>query len=150
MRWFVFDLDDTLLDNRKGRPRVARQTWHVLKRLCGLEEECRLAIVSYNPGVHLWAGMCGLTRYIPRIGFVRNPTGRQEVVASVLPDDFDEAVDSLYYFDDRIDNIQEVMARYPQTIAFEVRDPRLLHLQVKSIPWAGQILKKKTSSSSTP
>jgi hypothetical protein len=128
MKWFVFDLDDTLIDNRKGRPRVARQTWHVLRRL-SKREDYAMAIVSYNPGARLWAAMIGLTKYIPsnRIGILNNPSDRAELVASVLPLSFDPLVDSLFYFDDRADNIAEVKNAYPCVVAFEVRDPRKMN-----------------------
>lgn len=111
----VFDLDDTLITcGRWGcGPRVPRQTFHVHRTLQAAGTP--VAIISYNPLASLWVNCLGLRPYVACC--VSN-TGlsRAEALETLrLCKD-----STITYFDDRLDNLEDVAEGHPDTVTVYV------------------------------
>jgi hypothetical protein len=89
-----------------------------------------VAIISYNPLASLWVNCLGLRPYA---ACCASNTGLSRAAL------FTEALETLRlckdatitYFDDRLDNLEDVAEAHPDTVNVHVLDPLLLHTQVK-------------------
>ncbi|QYB17436.1 haloacid dehalogenase-like hydrolase motif-containing [Pacmanvirus S19] len=98
---YIFDLDDTLVQYNP-KPKVPRETWHVLRKLH--EQGSKLYIISYNPLAPLIAAELQLTQYIEDIFTSRPP--RDQLITKLLVK-YPE-ITEFTYFDDSKDNIKEI------------------------------------------
>ncbi len=115
----VFDLDDTLVRYGKKKVCVPRQTFHCLRELA--LRGFRLCIVSYNPLCHLIAQQTGLSKFIDIIRHKK--CKRSDLVSMVIP----EKDMRFFYFDDRLDNINDVADVFPFVIPVHVSNPLFLY-----------------------
>jgi len=106
---YIFDLDDTIVQYNKRRIVVPKQTWHMLKKL--KRNNAEIFIISYNPLAQILGAQLGLYKHVNAIICGEPPRySLIEILMEKYPHikDFD-------YFDDRLDNIQEILEKYPNT-----------------------------------
>jgi len=122
----IFDLDDTLVQYRKKKVSVPRQTFHALKSL----STCKLAIISYNPGANSVVGLLGLTKYIDGIvcDAIADRVDLMKRMFSLLMND---TCTTIHYWDDRLDNLEAIQTYYPFIECHHVPDPCLLYMDLR-------------------
>ncbi|SHO33211.1 Haloacid dehalogenase-like hydrolase motif-containing [Cedratvirus A11] len=126
---FIFDLDDTLVFYNKKGAKVPRETWHTLRFL--YEQGVDMYVISYNPGAYFIAAQLGLTRYIKDFITARPP--RDLLLNMLLQKYQDIQGRPLVYFDDALDNLQEIR----QSLLENVTQRRItLHHVSKNITYA--------------
>lgn len=121
---YVFDLDDTLV-MYKREIKVPRQTFHSLRNL--YLKGNKIAVISYNPYGEFIINITGLRKYIS-ISCCSNNLYRPELFSKIY-----NGEDTVYYFDDRKDNLEAVKERYPEVNIVHVVNPTKLHLIIKQI-----------------
>ena len=116
MTVIVFDLDDTPAQYGRRKIAVPKQTWHALA-LLSRTAMTRHFVVSYNPLAAALAGQLGLLKHVegvvsghlPRDALLRVLFERYSISSGG-----DDRSMQFVYFDDREDNIEEVLASYPR------------------------------------
>jgi hypothetical protein len=117
----VFDLDDTLLWNGK----VPRQTYHVLRNLNAAGHE--IVIISSNLSAAVWVALRKLGQFVSSL-YVPSHTGMTRADLMGLALSGARAPTPVFYFDDRLDNLDAVKKVFDSVTCVHVHD--LLDLQV--------------------
>lgn len=123
---YVFDLDDTLVRYNKGAI-VPKQTFH---RLRDLAYTYPIYIISYNPLCEHIIKSLLLDKYIKAVFYSSDI--RYTLISKVLNKEQCKP-ENIIYFDDRQDNIDNVLSRYPQIKCILVKDPLLLYRDILSV-----------------
>ncbi len=122
----VFDLDDTLI--RYGKHiTVPRQTFHCLRDLKA--RGFIIACATYNVYGVLIAHECGLFKYIDFLQWDANTGDRSIIITKILLQYPGEK--NFIYFDDRMDNLNQVKCKFPEASYAHVYNPLYLHILIK-------------------
>lgn len=129
---YIFDLDDTLVYYSKRGPVVPRQTFHKLR---ALHYSAMLMVVSYNPIACHVAAHLGLFKFCKYIVVGRETEFRHELVARALAKcnistSPTSSMHHVYYFDDRLDNVDTVQQAFPSILCSHVKSPLLLYRDI--------------------
>lgn len=110
----IFDLDDTLVSCKM---KIPRQTYHMLNKFKKLNYF--IGIITYNCMVGLIAKETNLCKYTSHI-FYKNVDRDilfENCVCQIM-NDYKLANVSIYYFDDRLDNLQVVKEKNKHVITY--------------------------------
>ena len=120
----IFDCDDTFVHYGRGRFLVPRQTFHKLRHL--KQAGHRTGAISFNVSANRVLALTGALKYID---VVIVPHSSEESRADLMTRALRHFVNlhpltllshSIHYYDDRVDNITNVLGRYPHVVAHRV------------------------------
>lgn len=119
----IFDFDDTLVFTNKGIT-VPRQTFHKLRQL--KQDGHIIAVISYNPLLKYFINALNLAPLCDIIHYDDNE--RYKLVQYVLNKCNMDT--KFVYYDDRIDNIENVKSHYPNAITYHIHHPVYLYKSI--------------------
>ncbi len=112
----IFDLDDTLININV---KVPRQTYHMLNRF--LKEGVQIGIISFNPMISWACARTGLKKYTKHIyyGDLDRDVLFERCLSAISEG---KVAQSVYYADDRLDNLETVKNRFNNVKTFHCTD----------------------------
>ena len=120
----IFDMDDTLVN---GRMKVPRQTYHMLNRF--KKRGYLIGIISYNAMLPFVVGAKKLNKYTKYLCYKSNADRCvlfQNCLSQIMQENPSDTY-TLYYADDRLDNIENVKEKYPNVTTYHCTNVNTLY-----------------------